>query len=39
MISAQALAILVYIALTVTVVTPVGLLCLLIRDYKRGVLW
>lgn len=39
MITASALAILVYLALAVTVLTPVGLIILLIRDYKRGTLW
>lgn len=39
MISAGALAILVYLALTVTVITPVGLIILLLLDYKRGKLW
>lgn len=39
MISADELSILVYCALTVTVITPVGLILLLISDYKRGKLW
>ena len=39
MISASALAILVYVALAITVLTPVGLMFLLIQDYKGGKLW
>ena len=39
MISAEALSILVYCALAITVITPIGLTLLLIRDYKRGKLW
>jgi hypothetical protein len=39
MISAEVLAILVYCALAVTVITPAGLIYLLIRDYRRGTLW
>ena len=39
MITASALSILVYLALAVTVLTPVGLILLLILDYKRGKLW
>lgn len=39
MISTAALSILIYIALAVTVITPVLFLVLLIRDYKRGKLW
>ena len=39
MISATALSILVYCALGITVITPVALVLLLIRDYKRGKLW
>ena len=39
MISAGVLAILVYCALAVAVLTPVGLIYLLIQDYRRGKLW
>lgn len=39
MISAGALSILVYCALTITVITPIVLITLLLRDYKRGKLW
>jgi len=39
MISAGALVALVYIALGVTVVTPILLLVLLCVDWKRGQLW
>ncbi len=39
MISLGALTILVYCALCVTIATPIGLLILLLRDYKEGRLW
>ena len=39
MISAPVLEVLVYCALAVSTVTPVGLILLLIIDYKRGKLW
>jgi len=39
MISTGALTVLVFAALAITVVTPVLLIVLLIRDYKRGELW
>lgn len=39
MISVTALAALVYIALGLTALTPLLLLALVIRDWKRGELW
>ena len=39
MISTAALAALVYIALGVTVLTPILLLVLVFLDWKRGQLW
>jgi len=39
MIGLSALSILVYCALTVTIVTPIALMILLLRDYQRGKMW
>lgn len=39
MITTTALAVLVYCALTITVITPVMFLFLLVNDLKRGKLW
>ena len=39
MITESALAALVYFALGVTTLTPIILLTLVFRDWKRGILW
>ncbi len=39
MISLSALSVLVWLALGLTVMAPILLIALLIRDYRRGDLW